>query len=132
MDLLLKLFHGTHRFRALVVDDNSDLARLVSILLEHCGFEVRTLANGHAVLMTARVFRPHVILLDIGLPGMDGYQVATLLRDDPDLKSTVIIAAAAYNPDTCPDKSLLAKFDHYLVKPYDFRSLVSLLQAKLL
>ena len=78
MELLLKLFHGTHRFRALVVDDNSDLARLVAILLEHCGFEVRTLANGRAVLATARVFRPHVILLDIGLPGIDGYQVAAL------------------------------------------------------
>jgi DNA-binding response OmpR family regulator len=119
---------GEARHRVLVVEDNRDIAQLMTLLLQHCGFEVRTLFDGLLVLATARSFRPHFILLDIGLPGMDGYQVAALLRQDSDLKNVVIIAVSAYGPDMHPRRSCLAHFDHYLVKPVKFESLLCLLK----
>lgn len=116
------------RYRILVVEDNPDIARLMTLLLSHSGFDVRTLSEGHLVLTTARAFRPHFILLDIGLPGMDGYQVAEQIRGDSDLKDMMIIAVSAYSPDMHPMRSRLARFDHYLVKPIKFESLLSLLK----
>jgi DNA-binding response OmpR family regulator len=131
MNANFNLFPCLGNYRVLVVDDNADIARLVTLLLQHCGFDVRTLLDGHLVLATARSFRPHFILLDIGLPGMDGYQVAELVREDADLKDVVIIAISAYSPGMSPGRSRPAKFDHYLVKPVDFQSLLSLLKSPL-
>ena len=96
-------------------------------LLLHCGFDVRTLFDGHLVLATARSFRPHFILLDIGLPGMDGYQVAEQLRSDSDLKDVVIVAVSAYSPDRHPSRSRPACFNHHLTKPVGLENLLSLL-----
>ena len=96
---------GDARLRVLVVEDNDDIARLMTLLLQHNGFDVRTLFDGHPVLATARTFRPHFILLDIGLPGLDGYQVAKQLRGDSDLNDMVIIAVSAYSPDMHPRRS---------------------------
>ena len=100
---------GDARYRVLVVEDNArePIARLMTLLLQHCGFDVRTLFDGHRVLATARSFRPHFILLDIGLPGMDGYQVAEQLRSDSDLNAVVIIAVSGYSP-LAPSRSRLA------------------------
>jgi DNA-binding response OmpR family regulator len=131
MNTIFNLFPCLGNYRVLVVEDNADIARLVTLLLQHCGFDVRTLMAGHLVLATARSFRPHFILLDIGLPGVDGYQVAELLREDPDLKNVVIIAISAYSPGTHPGRSGPARFDHYLVKPVNFESLLSLLKSRL-
>jgi CheY-like chemotaxis protein len=117
------------KYRVLVVEDNPVLAQQVTLLLQYFGFDVHTLLNGHLVLVTARTFRPHFILLDIGLPDIDGYQVAESLRQDPDLKNIVIIAVSAYNPDMYSNRSRLARFDHYLVKPVKFESLLSLLKS---
>jgi DNA-binding response OmpR family regulator len=122
---------GDVRCRVLIVEDNADIARLMTLLLQHCGFDVQTLFDGHLVLATARSFRPHFVLLDIGLPGMDGYQVAEQLRGDSDLKDMVIIAVSAYSPDMHPRRSRLPAFDHYLVKPVKFESLLSLLKPEL-
>ena len=128
------LFHSTincllgdARHRVLVVEDNADIARLMTLLLLHCGFDVRTLFDGRLVLATARSFRPHFILLDIGLPGMDGYQVAEQLRGDSDLKDVVIIAVSAYSPDRHPSRSRAACFNHHLTKPVGLESLLPLL-----
>jgi CheY-like chemotaxis protein len=118
---------GTHKSRVLVVEDNVDICRLVTLLLQDCGFDVRALLNGHPVVPTALSFRPNFILLDIGLPDLDGYQVAGLLRNDPELRNIVIIAMSAYSPDMYQSRSHQAMFDHYLVKPVDFTSLLSLL-----
>jgi two-component system CheB/CheR fusion protein len=122
---------GDVRYRVLIVEDNPDIARSMTLLLQHCGFDVQSLCDGHQVLATARSFRPYVILLDIGLPGLNGYQVAELLRQDPVLKKVVIIAVSAYSPDMHQNRSLLARFDHYLVKPVQFESLLSLLKQEL-
>jgi two-component system, sensor histidine kinase len=119
--------HGDTRYRVLVVEDNADIARLMTLLLEHSGFEVLTLSDGHPVLATARSFRPHFILLDIRLPGMDGYRVAEQLHGDSDLRGVVIIAASAYGPPLQPNRSPLAWFDHHLTKPISLTTLLPLL-----
>jgi CheY-like chemotaxis protein len=118
---------GDARRRVLVVDDNADIARLMALLLLHFGFDVRTLFDGHLVLATARSFRPHFILLDIGLPGIDGYQVAEQLRSDQDLDDMVIIAVSGYSPDMFPGRSRPARFDHHLTKPVGLETLLPLL-----
>lgn len=118
---------GDARYRVLVVEDNANNARLMTLLLLHFGFDVRTLFDGRLVLATARSFRPHFILLDIGLPGMDGYQVAEQLRSDSDLKDVVIIAVSAYSPDWHPSRSRPTCFNHHLTKPVGLESLLPLL-----
>jgi two-component system CheB/CheR fusion protein len=115
--------------RVLVVDDNVDIARLLSLLLLHSGFDVETLFDSRLVLATARSFRPHFILLDIGMPGLDGYQVAEQLRGDLELKEVVIIAISAYGPSVHPSQSLV-RFDHHLIKPASLKSVLSLLVRK--
>jgi CheY-like chemotaxis protein len=107
-----------HR-RVLVVDDNAVLAKLTSVLLVHRGFDVATASDGHVAIAMARSFRPHVILLDIGLPGMEGYQVGEVLRADAETRDAIIIAVSAYSRDVHPGRSGKAGFDHHLVKPVD-------------
>jgi DNA-binding response OmpR family regulator len=118
------------RYRVLVVEDNADIARLTSLSLQHSGFDVRTLFDGHQALATARSFRPHFVLLDIGLPGMDGYQVAELLRADCDLMEMVFIAISAYSPSVHPVRSHLSLFDHFLTKPVGLDTLLSLCSSE--
>jgi signal transduction histidine kinase len=113
--------------RILVVDDNEDTASGMARLLELLGNEVRTAYDGPAALATARAFRPHFILLDIGLPGMDGYQVASALREDELARDAVIIAISGYGQEDDRRRSLAAGFDHHLVKPVELDSLVPLI-----
>jgi len=117
---------GPDRCRVLLVEDNPNAARMATLMLELYGLNVKALSLGRPVVETARSFRPHFILLDIGLPDIDGFQVAELIRQDSELDSTVIIAVSAYSPDMYPTRT--APFDHYLVKPVDFDTLVSLLR----
>lgn len=112
----------------LVVDDNVDLMKLTSFLLVHHGFDVATALDGPAALEKARSFLPHVILLDIGLPGMDGYEVAEALRSDAQTKGAVIIAISAYDRHAHHRRSEHARFDHHLVKPVDFDALLTLFE----
>ncbi len=120
-------FDQGNRFRVLIVDDNVPLAQLLVLLLYQSGFEVRTVDSGHLALDAALAFRPHFILLDIGLPGLDGYQVAEQIRNDPILKSVVIIAISAYGPDYRAERRCRADFNHYLTKPVLIDDLLPLL-----
>jgi CheY-like chemotaxis protein len=113
-------------YRVLVVEDNPDLARTATLLLQLYGLEVETLAIGLPVLDTARSFRPHFILLDIGLPDIDGYEVAERLRKDPELNAITIIGVSAFSPGMNSGRANLENFDHYLVKPVNFTDLLSL------
>jgi DNA-binding response OmpR family regulator len=106
---------------------NPDLARTAMLRLQLYGMDVQTLSTGLPVLDTARSFRPHFILLDIGLPDLNGFQIAELIRRDPELNRITIIGVSAYNADMCSGQSRPEHFDHYLVKPVNFDSLVSLL-----
>ena len=104
----------------LVVDDNPDAARGLSMLLQALGHEVRTVYDGPTALEMALAFAPEVVLLDIGLPGLDGYQVARRLRRLANLEHVVLAAMTGYGLETDRQLALDAGFDHHLVKPVDF------------
>ena len=113
--------------RILVVDDHVDTARGMVQLLELLGNEVVCAHDGRTAIETARRFAPDFVLLDIGLPELDGYQVAAALREDKHLQNAVIIAVSGYGQDEDRRRSFSAGFDHHLVKPVDFETLVSLI-----
>jgi CheY-like chemotaxis protein len=112
--------------RILVVDDNVDSARGLSRLLRLLGHEIRTVHDGPEAIAEALAFEPDFVLLDIGLPGMDGYQVARRLRREG-LAGLVIIAVSGYGQDEDRARSKEAGIDHHLVKPVDYDVLVSLI-----
>jgi CheY-like chemotaxis protein len=111
----------------LVVDDNRDVAESLALLLEMDGHQVQIANDGQAALEMARSVRPDVILLDIGLPGMDGYAVAKALRQSPELKQMQLFALTGYGQPEDREKSLVAGFNEHLVKPTDFEKLRKLL-----
>ena len=112
--------------RILIVDDNQDLARSMSMLLAHYGFAVATAPDGMTAIEEARSFRPAVILLDIGLPDMNGYDVADTLRAHLGLGDARFIAISAVDSRSSHGPSSNT-FEHYLVKPVDFEFLLLLL-----
>ena len=106
--------------RILVVDDNVDSAESLAILLEMSRHQVRTAHDGPAALVAALDFRPNVALLDIGLPIMDGYEVARRMRGQPTLGTVLLVAMTGYGQESDRQRSREAGFDHHLVKPADF------------
>ena len=113
--------------RLLVVDDSDDTAEMMSTLLAMAGHDVRTAHSGPAALEAAAAHRPDAIVLDIGLPGLDGYQVAQRLRQDPAMNGVVLIAASGYGQESDRRRAREAGFDHHLVKPVDPRRLQEIL-----
>jgi PAS domain S-box-containing protein len=113
--------------RVLVVDDIKDAAESVALLLRLWGHEVRTVADGAAALEAVRGFRPQVVLLDIGLPNMDGYEVARQLREEFGPQEMVLIAVTGYGQSEDRRKSAQVGFNHHLVKPVNPNELQALL-----
>ncbi len=113
--------------RVLVVDDNVDAAEMLALFLRTEGHEVRTAHDGPAALHAAESFRPEVILLDIGLPRMDGYTVARRLREQPGLKTSLLVALTGYGQEEDRRRAHEAGFDAHLVKPADSDELQKLL-----
>jgi PAS domain S-box-containing protein len=118
-----------HGCRILVVDDNVDSAQSMALLLELEGYEVRMAHDGPETLRLAREFRPRVVLLDIGLPGMNGYEVASVLRKAPGGEHLVLIALTGYGQEEDRQQSKAAGFDHHLTKPVDHDWLSSLIKT---
>ena len=118
---------GTPR-RVLVVDDNQDAAHALRLLLETDGHDVMVAADGAAGLALAREHRPDVVLLDIGLPTLNGYEIATRIRADPALEGTVLVAVTGYGQMHDRARASASGFDHHLVKPVEFRALQELLR----
>jgi signal transduction histidine kinase len=116
--------------RILVVDDNEDGAETLATLLGLFGHEVRIAHDGAAALAVADEYRPDVILLDIGLPGMDGYEVARRLRDRDEFRATRLIALTGWGQDADRERSRSAGFDLHLVKPVDPGKLRELLDVR--
>jgi signal transduction histidine kinase/CheY-like chemotaxis protein len=112
--------------RILVVDDNVDMAKGLARLLTLVGHDVKTAHDGPNAIEVARAHRPEIVLLDIGLPGMDGYEVASMLRHDGCCRGAVFIAISGYGQDDDIRRSKEAGFDHYLVKPIDHDALLTL------
>jgi CheY-like chemotaxis protein len=111
----------------LVVDDNQDAAESVALLLRLWGHEVRTAHEGVSALKAARSYLPEVVLLDLGLPGLDGYEVARQLRGEQGEGPLLIVAMTGYGQDEDRRRSREAGFDHHLVKPVDPHTLQGLL-----
>ena len=103
--------------RVLIVDDNVDTARLTSRLLRLLGYEVEIAHDGEESIDVARSLHPEVVLLDIGLPGMDGFEVARRLRREECCRDSLIIGVSGYGDAESREKSREAGFDHHLVKP---------------
>jgi len=118
---------ATDSLRVLVVDDNVDAAKMCSMLLRSWGHEARMAHNGPDALHRATGFHPHVILCDIGLPEMDGYEVARHIRQNPRLEGVMLVAVTGYGQDTDKQRSKEAGFDQHMVKPVESADLNELL-----
>jgi signal transduction histidine kinase len=114
------------RARVLVVDDNVDAADTLATLVRLSGHEVRTAYDGPAALVAAQEYRPEVVLLDIGLPGLDGYEVARRLRCQTEGEHVLIAAVTGYGQDQDRSRSQQAGFDAHLVKPVELAALHAL------
>ena len=113
--------------RVLVVDDNKDLADSLLTLLRMAGYGARAAYTGPEGLEMARRYQPHVVLLDIGLPEMDGYEVARRIRHDPKLNQVLLVAMTGYGEDHHQRASCDAGFSHHLVKPVAAKRLLEFL-----
>lgn len=113
--------------RILVVDDNVETAQSLARLLEHWQYETEVAHDGPAAIAAAQAAPPYAVLLDIGLPGMDGYEVTQQLRQCPSLHKTLIVALTGFSADSDLARSREAGFDLHLVKPVEPDVLQSLL-----
>jgi signal transduction histidine kinase/CheY-like chemotaxis protein len=120
-------FSKPPRRRILVVDDNVDAAQTLSMLLILQGHETRLAHDGPSALQAAEDYQPEVVLLDIGLPRMDGYQVARCLRERPEMANVLLVALTGYGQDEDRQRSHEAGFNAHLVKPLDLDALRILL-----
>jgi len=116
--------------RILVVDDNQDSAISMTLLLELQGHEVHVAHAGTTALQIASDKRPDVILLDIGMPGMNGYEVARHLRAQPEFADTLLVAITGYGRAADMKQTHAAGFNHHLVKPVDYEKLQAVLAAR--
>jgi PAS domain S-box-containing protein len=115
--------------RILVVDDNVDSAQSGARLLRLFGHEVQTAFNGPDALEAMSVFRPEVVLLDIGMPGMDGYEVARQIRSQAGFDAVALVALSGYGSEDDQARARKAGFDRHLIKPVDYDALAKLLAA---
>jgi CheY-like chemotaxis protein len=113
--------------RVLVVDDNVDTVTTLAALVKESGHDARTAYDGPAVLEAALDYRPNVVLLDVGLPGLNGFEVAKRLRQQPALQDAVLVAMTGYGRESDRQRSREAGFDHHLVKPGDFGKVLEIL-----
>jgi PAS domain S-box-containing protein len=115
--------------RVLVVDDNVDAAKSIAMILKRNGYDVHCVHDGPSALEAAHAYRPDVVVLDIGLPGMSGYEVAQHLRATPEFKGVSLIAVTGYGQDEDRRRSKEVGFDHHLTKPVDLNALQGFVAA---
>lgn len=111
----------------LIVDDNRDAAEVLGMLVDHWGHDIALAHDGIHALEVAARSRPDVVLMDLGLPRLDGYEVARRIRVDPELAGALLIAVSGYGPLEDQGRAKAAGFDHHLVKPVDPKVLKILL-----
>jgi CheY-like chemotaxis protein len=115
------------RRRVLVVDDNRDSADSLKLLLQLWGHDAECAYGGEEALATAAGFGPQIVLLDIGLPGMSGYELVGRLRQIPAARDAVFVAVTGYSRPEDRARTAQAGFDHHLVKPVDPGALEALM-----
>src|SRR3978361_317031 len=106
--------------RVLIVDDNEDAANSLALILELGGHQTASVYTAVDALQRAAAFRPEVVLLDIGLPGMDGYEVAQKMRELPGLRDIRLVAVTGYGRSDDRIRARDAGFDDHLTKPVEF------------
>jgi two-component system, chemotaxis family, CheB/CheR fusion protein len=116
--------------KVLVVDDNQDAAGALKLLLESDGHEVKIASDGMSGLALARAYKPDYVLLDIGLPRLNGYEIAASLRADAALKDLVIVAITGYGQVHDRARTAAVGFDHHLTKPVEFTTLQEIFRAR--
>lgn len=116
--------------RVLIVEENRDAAIMLGLLCEEMGHRVARAYDGYGAVEVAHQFRPDIVLLDLGLPGLDGFEVARRVRADSSLQNVLIIAVTGSAREE--DRRLAQQIgvDHYLVKPADPQYLASLLRRR--
>lgn len=115
--------------RVLVVEDNLDSVHTLTYLLRGLGHQVQYAINGYVALDIARTFRPEIVLLDLGLPGIDGFEVCRRLKREPALERARVIAITAMGTDEDRTRSRAAGCDQHLVKPVSPLDLFGLLES---
>ena len=115
--------------KILVVDDNVDAADTLEALLDMDGFHVTTVYDGLAAVAAAHDVRPDIVVMDIGMPGMDGYDTARLIRQQPGGQDMVLIALTGWGQSADKNRASVAGFNHHLVKPVDYDLLRKCVQA---
>jgi len=115
--------------RVLVVDDNRDGANSLGLLLKYLGADAHIVYDGPSALEAIRTYRPAIVFLDIGMPGMDGHEVARRVRQEPELAAVVLVALTGWGQEEDRHRSREAGFDHHLVKPVDADALQALLAS---
>ena len=125
------MFSGNHDFRILLIDDNQDAIDSMAALLTLLDYDIRTAENAEIALRIAAEFQPHLILSDIGLPGMDGYRLAPELRRVAGERKLVLAAATGYGLASDKKKAREAGFDYHLVKPLDADMLIDFVARQL-
>jgi signal transduction histidine kinase len=115
------------RLRVLVVDDNVDVAETLGWLLSEMGHDYRIVHDGRLAREVAHEFKPQAVLLDIGMPTMDGYEVCRVFRQDPLLRATPIIAQTGWGQQSDKSETARAGFDHHIVKPVGYDDLAQVL-----
>jgi len=116
-----------HSYRILVVDDNENCAKIMMWTMEILGHTVKMATDGLAAIELAKSFRPDVVLLDIGLPEMNSYEICQAMKKEPILKNTVFIAQTGWGQKEHRERTREAGFDHHLVKPVDMKALAAIL-----
>jgi two-component system CheB/CheR fusion protein len=111
----------------LIVDDSLDVAESLAMLLEGLAQDIRIARSGPEALEVARACLPNIILCDIGMPGMDGYELARRLRQEPHLEKVLLVAVSGYGQEEDRRRSEEAGFDRHLVKPIGLATLEELL-----
>ncbi|MYN26340.1 response regulator [Duganella levis] len=117
--------------RILVVDDNSEAADISAELLELHGYRTAVAYNGLTGLEAVRTFEPHAVLLDLGMPGMDGYQVAAALRAVPDFDQVALIAFTAWGDVVTRQRVIDTGFDAHVIKPANLERILTAVREAL-
>ena len=115
--------------RILVVDDNVDAAETLTTFLDMIGMEARSVHDGNGAVQAALSFAPDLVLLDIGLPGMSGYDVARAMRQQPQLAGVTLVALTGWGAEDDRRRAKDAGFDHHLTKPVDLSVLEDMLRG---
>jgi PleD family two-component response regulator len=118
------------RLRVIIVDDNRDAAEMLAEILDAAGFSTIALLDAQSVLDNLAVFRPDFILIDIGLPVVDGYELAQRVHALEEFKGVRLIAITGYGHESARQRSNAAGFSEHLVKPVDTKQLEAILRRK--